>query len=136
MAGTTTRPLPSQAGESLPQKVWTTIVTWVRQESAATQTLITAFIALGIAFQWWHWTNAETGAVIGIVTAILGMFVRSQVTPLIRPTISERHYRDLRVETLVPPEGIRPGPAAPAAQAPPGPHMPPPPQPPIPPQRP
>jgi hypothetical protein len=61
------------------------IVTWVRQESAATQALIQALIAIGIAFQWWHWTDSQTGAVIGITAALLGMFVRSQVTPLIRP---------------------------------------------------
>ncbi|HEY1917408.1 MAG TPA: hypothetical protein VGH27_17720 [Streptosporangiaceae bacterium] len=71
-------------------KVFKAIVTWIRQESAATQTLITAFIALGISFQWWHWSNAETGAVVGITAALLGMFVRSQVTPLIRPRTSER----------------------------------------------
>ncbi|HEY3732673.1 MAG TPA: hypothetical protein VGL63_02050 [Streptosporangiaceae bacterium] len=63
---------------------------WVRLESAATQSLVTAFIALGIAFQWWHWSNSETGAVIGIMTALFGMFVRSQVTPLIRPRTTER----------------------------------------------
>jgi hypothetical protein len=65
--------------------VLSTIVHWVRQESAATQALIQAFIAVGIAFSWWHWTNAQTGAVVGISAALLGMFVRSQVTPLIRP---------------------------------------------------
>ena len=61
------------------------IVTWVRQESAATLALIEAFIALGIAFQWWHWSDAQTGAVMGNSVTLLGMFVRSQVTPLIRP---------------------------------------------------
>jgi hypothetical protein len=61
------------------------IVTWVRQESAVTQALIQVFIALGIAFGWWHWTDAQIGAVIGISAALLSMFVRSQVTPLIRP---------------------------------------------------
>jgi hypothetical protein len=71
-------------------KSFKAIVTWIRQESAATQALITAFIALGICFGWWHWSNAETGAVIGITAALLGMFVRSQVTPLIRPRTSER----------------------------------------------
>jgi hypothetical protein len=71
-------------------KFFKAIITWIRQESAATQSLITAFIALGIAFQWWTWSNSETGAVIGISTALLGMFVRSQVTPLIRPRTSER----------------------------------------------
>jgi hypothetical protein len=65
--------------------VFSSIVKWVRQESAATQALIQAFIAVGIAFGWWHWTNAQTGAVMGISAALLGMFVRSQVTPLIRP---------------------------------------------------
>jgi hypothetical protein len=70
--------------------VFSTIVTWVRQESAATQALIQAFIAVGIAFSWWHWTNAQTGAVVGISAALLGMFVRSQVTPLIRPVDAGR----------------------------------------------
>jgi hypothetical protein len=64
---------------------WNTIVTWVKKESAATQALILAFIGLGIAFQWWHWSNGQTGAVVGIAAALLGMFVRSQVTPLISP---------------------------------------------------
>ena len=84
------QPRPSRSGPSPGEKILRTVVTWVRQESAATQALVTAFIALGIAFQWWHWSNAETGAVIGIVTALLGMFVRSQVTPLIRPRIAEQ----------------------------------------------
>jgi hypothetical protein len=125
MAGTT-RPLPSAGGSWL-AKAWHTVVNWVRQESAATQVLITAFIALGISFQWWHWTNAETGAVVGIVTAVLGMFVRSQVTPLVRPTISERHARDVLVERHLAPEDLRPaapvgGPGAggPGAGQPPG----------------
>lgn len=61
------------------------IVKWVRQESSATQALIQALIALGIAFQWWHWSDAQTGTVVGISAALLAMFVRSQVTPLIRP---------------------------------------------------
>ncbi len=70
--------------------VFSTIVTWVRQESAVTQALIQAFIAVGIAFGWWHWTNAQIGAVVGISAALLGMFVRSQVTPLIRPVDAGR----------------------------------------------
>jgi hypothetical protein len=67
------------------KRAWDAIVNWVRQEPAVTQALIQAFIALGIAFAWWHWSNAQTGAVYGIVAALLGMFTRSQVTPLIRP---------------------------------------------------
>lgn len=61
------------------------IETWVRQESPATQALIQVLIAFGIAFGWWHWTDAQIGAVMGISAALLSMFVRSQVTPLIRP---------------------------------------------------
>ena len=61
------------------------IVKWIRQEAPATQALIQAFLALGVAFQWWHWKGAQTGAVVGITSVLLGMFVRSQVTPLIRP---------------------------------------------------
>ena len=68
------------------KRAWITIVTWVRQEPAAAQALILVFVALGIAFQWWHWSDAQTGAVVGIAAALLGMFVRSQVTPLIQPT--------------------------------------------------
>jgi hypothetical protein len=72
-------------GRHVAVSVWSGIVGWVRQESAAATALVQAFIALGIAFAWWHWNNAQTGAVIGIVSALLGMFVRSQVTPLVRP---------------------------------------------------
>jgi hypothetical protein len=60
-------------------------IRWIRQESAVTQALILAFVAVGVAFQWWHWSNAQTGAVVGIFAVLLGMFVRSQVTPLVRP---------------------------------------------------
>jgi len=66
-------------------RIFSEIVTWIRQEPPSTQALIQAFVALGIAFQWWHWTSAQTGAVVGITSVLLGMFVRSQVTPLVRP---------------------------------------------------
>jgi hypothetical protein len=72
------------------KSAWNKTVMWVRQESAATQALIQVFIALGIAFQWWHWSDAQTGAVVGIAAALLGMFVRSQVTPLVQPTTKGR----------------------------------------------
>ena len=65
--------------------VWSQIVTWVRQESPTTQALIQVLIAIGIAFGWWHWTDAQIGVVVGISAALLSMFVRSQVTPLVRP---------------------------------------------------
>ncbi len=84
---------PARTGQSWNAWVtsaWDTMVTWVRKESAATQVLIQAFIALGIAFEWWHWNDAQTGAVVGITAALLGMFVRSQVTPLIQPTTRGR----------------------------------------------
>lgn len=66
------------------------IVNSVSQESAVTQALIQAFIAVGIALGWWHWSNAQTGAVIGISAALLRMFVRSQLTPLVRPMAAGR----------------------------------------------
>jgi hypothetical protein len=72
--------------------VWYNIVGWVRQESAATTALVQAFIALGIAFEWWHWSPAQTGAVVGIVAALLGMFVRSQVTPIHKFRPKTRHH--------------------------------------------
>jgi hypothetical protein len=65
--------------------VFKATVKWIRQEPSAIQALTLAFVALGIAFQWWHWSNAQTGAVVGIFAVLLGMFVRSQVTPLVRP---------------------------------------------------
>jgi hypothetical protein len=68
---------------------WDAIVTWVRREPVAAQSIILVFIALGIAFQWWHWSDGQTGAVVGIAVALLGMFVRSQVAPLLRQTTSE-----------------------------------------------
>jgi hypothetical protein len=72
------------------RNAWRQIATWVRREPAAAEALILAFIALGIAFGWWQWSNAQTGAVVGIAAALLGMFVRSQVTPLIQPTTKGR----------------------------------------------
>jgi hypothetical protein len=69
---------------------WKQAATWVRREPAAAESLILAFIALGIAFGWWQWSDAQTGAVIGIAAALLGMFVRSQVTPLIQPATKGR----------------------------------------------
>jgi hypothetical protein len=71
--------------------VWYNVVGWVRQESAAATALVQAFIALGIAFEWWHWSPAQTGAVVGIVAALLGMFVRSQVTPIHKLKPRTRH---------------------------------------------
>ena len=63
---------------------------WARREPAATEALILAFLAFGIAFGWWQWGSAQTGAVLGIAAALLGMFVRSQVTPLVQPTTKGR----------------------------------------------
>jgi len=56
----------------------------------AMQTPLQAFIALSIAFQWWQWSDAQAEAVVGITAALPGMFVRSQVTPLIQPTTKGR----------------------------------------------
>jgi hypothetical protein len=86
---------------------WNYVVGWVRQESAAAAAVVQAFIALGIAFAWWHWSSAQTGAVVGIVAALLGMFVRSQVTPL--HTLKDRPGRAPR--TIHAPKPA-PGPAA------------------------
>ncbi|HEX4061600.1 MAG TPA: hypothetical protein VHY58_11350 [Streptosporangiaceae bacterium] len=98
--------------------LWNAIVDWVRQESAAFTALVQAFIALGIAFTWWHWSNAQTGAVFGIVSALLAMFVRSQVTPVARTR------QPKRVTAAVPPAS--PAPASPAPPRPPSPRSAPP----------
>jgi len=81
--GTEQRHSSGQARD-IGRTVWSTIIGWIREESAAASALVLAFIALGIAFEWWHWSAAQTGAVVGIVAALLGMFVRSQVTPIYR----------------------------------------------------
>jgi hypothetical protein len=81
--GTEQRPGSRQA-RSIGETIWHTTVGWVREEPVAASALVLAFIALGIAFEWWHWSAAQTGAVVGIVAALLGMFVRSQVTPIYR----------------------------------------------------
>lgn len=57
----------------------------LRQESVSLQALVQAVIALGLAFNWWNWSDGQTGAVVGIAAALLSMFARSQVTPTIRP---------------------------------------------------
>ena len=78
---------PDHGRSAWVKESWDAIVTWVRREPVAAQSIILVFIALGIAFQWWNWSNGQTGAVVGIAVALLGMFVRSQVTP--RQTTSE-----------------------------------------------
>jgi hypothetical protein len=75
--------------------LWNKVVTWIREESVTSQALVQAFIALGIAFSWWHWSNQQVGAVVGIVAAVLAMFTRSQVTPVSNP-------RSKRGEILTP----------------------------------
>jgi hypothetical protein len=106
--------------------VWNRIVSWVRQESAAATAMVQAFIALGIAFAWWHWSTAQTGAVIGITAAMLGMFVRSQVTPNVR--VNQRGQVPVLATQARPADpGVRPaarppaGPPGPAARPPAGP---------------
>lgn len=85
------------------KSAWTTLISWVRREPAAAQALILAFIAIGIAFGWWKWTDAQTGAVVGIAAALLGMFVRSQVTPLVQPTTKGRRLIPAPDEPQAPP---------------------------------
>jgi hypothetical protein len=81
---------PAPGGNAWARTASNRVVTWARKEPAATQALILVFIALGIAFGWWHWSDAQTGAVVGITAALLGMVLRAQVTPLIQPTAKGR----------------------------------------------
>jgi len=81
--GTEQRQGSGQA-RNIGETVWSTVVRWIREEPVAASALVLAFIALGIAFEWWHWSAAQTGAVVGIAAALLAMFVRSQVTPIYR----------------------------------------------------
>jgi MFS superfamily sulfate permease-like transporter len=96
---------PGHRGNAWLKSAWTTLMTWVRREPATAQALILAFIALGIAFGWWQWTDAQTGAVVGIAAALLGMFVRSQVTPLVQPTTKGRRLIPAPDEPPAPPAG-------------------------------
>jgi hypothetical protein len=61
------------------------VIKWARQETVSIQAAVQAVIALGIAFQWWTWTNEQIGAVVGITATFLAMITRTQVTPTIRP---------------------------------------------------
>jgi len=103
--------IPAGTGQSRSTRVnsaWNIVLTWVRKEPAVTQALILAFIAIGIAFGWWHWGDAQAGAVAGITAALLGMFVRSQVTPLIQPATRGRRLipaPDEAEAALAPPAG-------------------------------
>ena len=100
--------IPAQNRNAWVKSVWNILVTWVRKEPAATQALIQVFLALGIAFGWWHWSDAQIGAVVGISAALLSMFVRSQVTPLIQPTTKGRRLipaPDQAEVTPAPPAG-------------------------------
>jgi hypothetical protein len=92
--------------------IWDRLTGWVRLESAAATAMVQAFIALGIAFSWWTWSTAQTGAVIGIVSALLGMFVRSQVTPNVR--VAQRRPVPARAPAG-PAPAVRPAPGAPQA---------------------
>lgn len=59
------------------------IVTWAKTEPTTVQALLQAFMAIGIAFQWWHWSVAQTGAVVGLTAVVLSLVVRSQVVPVL-----------------------------------------------------
>ena len=83
---------------------WKQIILWLRTESVAAQAIVQGFIAIGIAFGWWHWSPAQLGAVVGMVAAFLGMAVRSQVTPMVRPRAAGR--------PLIPDPNALPAPAA------------------------
>ena len=59
-------------------------VTGWKMEPVVFQGAIQAMIALGLAFHWWTWNDAQTGAVIGIVASFLALITRNQVTPTYR----------------------------------------------------
>jgi hypothetical protein len=66
------------------ENAWSTVVTLVGKGPAATQALAVALIAIGIAFQWWHWSDAQTGDAAWAAAVLLGMSARSQVTLLLQ----------------------------------------------------
>lgn len=61
----------------------------IRNEPAAAwghvTVLLEAIIGVGILFNWWTWTDAQTGGVLLVLAALgsgLSWLVRSQVTPV------------------------------------------------------
>jgi hypothetical protein len=52
----------------------------LREEPVAITALVQAVIGLGIAFSWWRWTPAQTGAVVGLVAGALTL-IRGLVIP-------------------------------------------------------
>lgn len=52
---------------------------------------VAATLALGSGFSWWHLTTDQTGVLVSLVTAVLGvgsaLIARSQVTPTKRPAV-------------------------------------------------
>ena len=64
-------------------KAWFTAVqSFVKLEPSTVQAILQSILALGLAFGWFHWTTAQTGAVVGMVAVLLAMFVRTQVVSL------------------------------------------------------
>jgi len=51
----------------------------LREEPVAVTAVVQAIIGVGIAFGWWHWTPAQTGAVVGLAagsfTVVRGMVI-------------------------------------------------------------
>jgi hypothetical protein len=55
----------------------------LREEPVAVTAFFQAIIGLGIAFGWWHWSPAETGAVIALAAGTLTL-IRGVVVPTAR----------------------------------------------------
>jgi phosphate/sulfate permease len=61
---------------------------WIKREPVAfygsLTSFVTAVVGLGLAFEWWNWSEVQIGAILTAWAAIGGIFtfiVRSQVSP-------------------------------------------------------
>lgn len=62
------------------------IIHRIVREPAALTGLVSAVIGLGLIFGWWQLTKVETGALMGLLGAVI-LAMRAYVTPISSPTL-------------------------------------------------
>ena len=55
------------------------------REPVVWQILVMAVINLAVVFSWVNWDATQVAAINGVVAAVLGLIVRSVVTPVVDP---------------------------------------------------
>ena len=77
----------------------------LREEPVAVTALIQAIVGIGIAFNWWQWTAAQTGAVVAMAAGLLTL-----IRGIVVPTAKQRAAN-------VPAAAVAPAPATAGAVA-------------------